>query len=103
VTFIYSAGSDNILDVNGSGSGGLAEFRDHFDEGQRMYGLLRLVDVYEGHNTVKFVLVAWAGSRVRVVPKAKMATHKGSIEGLIGVRALLPLERILTNPNSKFT
>ena len=50
-----------------------------------MYGLLRVTDIIDGHTTIKFVFVSWAGAKVRVVPKAKMATHKGSIVNLIGV------------------
>jgi len=84
VTFVYAPKSDNSLDIRGSGTGGLEEFRASFDENERMYGLLRVIDIIDGHSTVKFVFVAWAGSRVRVVPKARMATHKGSIESLIG-------------------
>uniref|UniRef100_A0A7S4I819 Coactosin n=1 Tax=Vannella robusta TaxID=1487602 RepID=A0A7S4I819_9EUKA len=84
VTFVYAPNSHNILDINGSGTGGLGEFRDNFDESQRMYGLLRVTDIIDGHTTIKFVFVSWAGAKVRVVPKAKMATHKGSIVNLIG-------------------
>lgn len=84
VTFIYAPNSHNVLNVHGSGNGGLDEFRNDFDESERMYGLLRVTDIIDGHTTIKFVFIIWAGSRVRVVPKAKMATHKGSIVNLIG-------------------
>lgn len=85
VTFIYAPNSHNVLNTRASGNGGLDEFRNNFDESERMYGLLRVTDIIDGHTTIKFVFISWAGSRVRVVPKAKMATHKGSITNLIGV------------------
>jgi hypothetical protein len=72
--------------VKASGEGGLDDFRDNFDENLRMYGFLRVIDVIDNHQTVKFVFVAWQGGNVSVVKKARMATHKGSIQGFIGVR-----------------
>lgn len=82
VTLAYKG--DNELTVHGSGSGGLDEFRGDFDPKERMYGLCRLNDVYDGHVTVKFVFICWSGASVGVIKKAKMATHKGSIENIIG-------------------
>jgi len=84
VIFKYQPNSDNLLSVLGNGYGGLEEFRDNFDENERLYGLLRLVDIYDGHTTIKFVFVTWAGAKVSVMRKARMTTHKGSIVNLIG-------------------
>eukprot|EP01094_Clydonella_sp_ATCC50884_P012043 TRINITY_DN2192_c0_g1_i1.p2 TRINITY_DN2192_c0_g1~~TRINITY_DN2192_c0_g1_i1.p2 ORF type:complete len:284 (+),score=93.20 TRINITY_DN2192_c0_g1_i1:212-1063(+) len=42
--------------------------------------MLRVVDFVDGHRTIKFIFFTWAGDRVRVVKKARMTTHKGSIE-----------------------
>lgn len=82
--FAYKEGPGNALELAGSGEGGLDEFRAAFDEGRRMYGMCRLLDYYDGHQTVKFVFVVWAGARVGVIKKARMATHKGSIQVLMG-------------------
>jgi len=84
VIFKYEANSDNMLGIHASGEGNLEEFRSNFDVSQRMYGLLRLVDVYDGHRTIKFVFIPWAGERVGIMRKARMTTHKGSITELIG-------------------
>jgi hypothetical protein len=73
------------LGVLAHGFGGLEEFREHFDEAERLYGLLRMVDIYDGHTTIKFVFVTWAGTKVSFMRKARMTTHKGSIVNLIGV------------------
>merc|ERR1712217_408710 len=76
VVFNYESNSDNILVVHSSGTSGIEEFQEQFDENERQYGLLRVEDIYDGHTTIKFIFVAWAGSNVRVVRKARMTTHK---------------------------
>ena len=85
VTYVYDENKQNVVDVKESGEGGLDEFRESFAENQRMYGFLRVIDIVDNHETVKFVFVAWQGDRVSVVKKARMATHKGSIQKFIGV------------------
>jgi hypothetical protein len=84
VTYVYDENSHTLIHVNASGEGGLDEFRESFSEKERMYGFLRVIDIVDNHETVKFVFVAWQGDKVSVVKKARMATHKGSIQKFIG-------------------
>eukprot|EP01096_Ripella_sp_DP13-Kostka_P016558 TRINITY_DN810_c1_g1_i1.p1 TRINITY_DN810_c1_g1~~TRINITY_DN810_c1_g1_i1.p1 ORF type:complete len:363 (-),score=175.23 TRINITY_DN810_c1_g1_i1:73-1161(-) len=80
----YQEPSANILELRGSGTGGLEELKQHLTPPDRMYGFFRVVDVIDNHPTVKFVFFAWAGEKVSVVKKARMTTHKGSITEFIG-------------------
>lgn len=65
------------LVVCASGNGDTGEFADAFDSGKVQYGMCRTTDTYEGIKTVKFVYVAWTGTEVSPMLRAKTSVHKG--------------------------
>eukprot|EP01098_Paradermamoeba_levis_P005747 TRINITY_DN2402_c0_g1_i1.p1 TRINITY_DN2402_c0_g1~~TRINITY_DN2402_c0_g1_i1.p1 ORF type:complete len:503 (-),score=209.72 TRINITY_DN2402_c0_g1_i1:44-1552(-) len=82
--FGYDAPNSNNIVLVSTGSGGLDELRSHFDTSSINYAFYRTSDVYEGHVTVKFVLILWIGDDVSAVRKARIATHKGTITEFMG-------------------
>ena len=42
-----------------------------------MFYLLKVIDVIDGHPTVKFVFITQIGAEISMVSKAKVATYKG--------------------------
>jgi len=62
-----------------SGTGDCNEMREHFAPEKICYSLIRVIDVYENINTVKFVFIYWLGSKVSVMKKAKISVHKGKV------------------------
>eukprot|EP01097_Dermamoeba_algensis_P004592 TRINITY_DN2979_c0_g1_i1.p1 TRINITY_DN2979_c0_g1~~TRINITY_DN2979_c0_g1_i1.p1 ORF type:complete len:374 (-),score=81.51 TRINITY_DN2979_c0_g1_i1:35-1156(-) len=82
--FGYDNSNPNTITLVSTGSGDLEELRTHLDENAVLYAYYRTSDVYEGHTTVKFVLIIWIGERVPVVRKARIATHKGTVTEFIG-------------------
>jgi hypothetical protein len=51
--------------------------KNNFQPDALSYGLIRVVDVIDGHPTTKFVYIQWIGNDVSVMKKAKVSTHKG--------------------------
>jgi hypothetical protein len=84
VLFTYSDSAKNTIQLVGSGSGGVEEFKTHLDESKMFYGLVRVTDRIDNSVTVKFVFICWCGNKVPFVQKGKMTTHKGSITQLVG-------------------
>eukprot|EP01099_Mayorella_cantabrigiensis_P005047 TRINITY_DN3945_c0_g1_i4.p1 TRINITY_DN3945_c0_g1~~TRINITY_DN3945_c0_g1_i4.p1 ORF type:complete len:503 (-),score=133.06 TRINITY_DN3945_c0_g1_i4:72-1580(-) len=80
----YDGPKSSNLVLRGSGSGGFAELRDHLEVGGVSYGLLRRTNEFDGHVTVKFVLVIHIDEKVPVIRKAKIVTHKGAITEFFG-------------------
>ncbi|KAG4107722.1 actin depolymerizing protein [Neocallimastix lanati (nom. inval.)] len=62
-----------------SGTGDCNEMKEHFTPEKICYALIRVIDVYENINTVKFVFIYWLGSKVSVMKKAKISVHKGKV------------------------
>jgi len=62
-----------------SGTGDCNEMKAHFTPEKICYALIRVIDVYENINTVKFVFIYWLGSKVSVMKKAKISVHKGKV------------------------
>lgn len=57
------------------------DFPDQFrGDSTILYGLIRVNDVVDGIDTVKFVYVQWLGENVKPMSKAKVSTHKGALE-----------------------
>jgi drebrin-like protein len=82
--FGYEDGSDNLKLV-GTGSGDISGLAEQLHDDQVNYGLYRTTDRYDGHLTVKFVFILWIGERVKIMRKARIATHKGAIQEFMGV------------------
>ena len=84
VVITYDGPKSSNLILKGSGSGGLEQLREHLEVGAVSYGLLRRTNDFDGHITVKFVLVIHIDEKVPVIRKAKIVTHKGAITEFIG-------------------
>jgi len=82
--FGYDSPNSNTITLLSTGTGDLEELRTRLDENSVLYADYRTSDVYEGHTTVKFVLIIWSGEGVPGVRKARIATHKGTITEFIG-------------------
>jgi len=80
--FSYVEG--NTLGLLGSGNGGLQELYSSLSEDKIVYGLLRVTDTIDESVTVKFVLIIWVGDKVPVVRKARITTHRGAVDLLVG-------------------
>ncbi|BFZ05739.1 hypothetical protein BsWGS_08778 [Bradybaena similaris] len=69
------------LECMGSGDGGLDELKRCLQDNLPMYGLFRVTHTdADDITTVKFVYIAWVGTKVKPVTKAKISTHKGTAE-----------------------
>jgi hypothetical protein len=77
-------GQTNTIRLVGSGSGGINELKSHLSDDNIYYGLLRVTEAVDAHNTVKFVFIFFLGPRVSTFRKAKITTHKGAITGFFG-------------------
>lgn len=80
----YDGPKSSNLILKGSGSGGLEELREHLESGAISYGILRRTNEFDGHITVKFVLIIHIDEKVPVIRKAKIVTHKGAITEFFG-------------------
>ncbi|OUM61083.1 hypothetical protein PIROE2DRAFT_45604, partial [Piromyces sp. E2] len=67
------------VELLASGTGDCNEMKTHFAPEKVCYALIRVIDVYENINTVKFVFIYWLGSKVSVMKKAKISVHKGKV------------------------
>lgn len=81
----YTDGN-NALGLVGSGSGGADAMAAaiHDPEGGAYYGYLRVPVQVDGQATVKFVFVMYQGDAIKVVRKAKLATHVGGVVDHVG-------------------
>jgi hypothetical protein len=77
-------GNTNTVALVGSGSGALSELTAHLKEDGISYGLYRTTVKVDESVTVKFVKVIWVGESIPAVRKAKITTHRGTIDALLG-------------------
>ncbi|XP_052789352.1 uncharacterized protein LOC128224630 [Mya arenaria] len=81
----YQAGSPKgPLVLTGSGEGDSGEILEVLAEDKPMYALYRTTDVVDAITIVKFVYITWVGNAVKPMTKAKISTHKGSLEKAFG-------------------
>eukprot|EP00121_Abeoforma_whisleri_P015563 Awhi_evm1s14329 len=75
------ANHDGISSIKlaGSGSGGLSEMLEAFEDDNVSYGLLRVTETVEISETVKFVLIHFVGERVPMVKKGRYGVCRGNI------------------------
>jgi hypothetical protein len=82
-TWVIGTYKDNDISkpvvLMASGTGDCNEMKEHFAPDKICYALIRVIDVYENINTVKFVFIYWLGSNVSVMKKAKISVHKGKV------------------------
>ena len=83
VLFGYE-GQSNVIVVVGTGEGGIEEMKQHLKPDSINYGIVRVYDCYDGHTTTKFVLILWVGEQVKIMRKARITTHKGTVLSFLG-------------------
>jgi hypothetical protein len=78
--------ADTTLKLVGGGAGGADELAKHIDDAQTgaYYGLVRVNTVVDGQSLVRFVFIFYLGDQIKVVRKAKITTHRGAIQEIIG-------------------
>jgi len=83
---LFGYEGDKTIKLIGSGNGGPDEMARHIDSPDEgaYYGYVRFPTVVDGTNTVKFLLVLYQGDKIKVVRKAKIATHVGAISDFVG-------------------
>ncbi|XP_046365847.2 uncharacterized protein LOC124141792 [Haliotis rufescens] len=72
------------IDSCEKGDGGVDELKACLEPDKAMYSLYRVSDVVDDIVTVKFVFITWVGTKVKPMAKAKISTHKGSMEKVFG-------------------
>jgi len=58
----------------------------HLQDEGISYGLVKVTDIVDEHTTIKFVLIIWVGDSIPAVRKAKITTHKGTLDAFFGQR-----------------
>jgi len=90
----YEGGKGNTIISLGKGSGGLSELLDVVQDNIVAYGLLRKTDKIDDSLTVKFAYITWIGENIDRMHRARMGTHKGSVNELF---APYHVDLIVTN------
>jgi len=72
----------HTLSVIGTGSGGVEEMVEKFEESNVNFGLLRIIEVIDKSQTVKFIYVKWQPESVPPMKKAEISVKKGAIDDL---------------------
>lgn len=69
-----------------TGKGGIEELKKFIENESSgtYYGLIRCHAVVQETKTIKFVFLTFIGEKIKVIEKAKITTHFGSVKDLIG-------------------
>jgi hypothetical protein len=74
---------DKNLQLEGSGSGGIEEFKSGLREDGVQYGYLRVITGDSESKRAKFVLVSWAGQKVGALKRARVSVHKAKVKTVL--------------------
>jgi len=77
-------GETDDLSLVSSGSGGLPSVIEKLSPDVVLYGLFRLTEKIDNLTTAKLVLLTWIGEQVKVIRKARITTHIGGVQNLVG-------------------
>jgi len=77
-------GETDDLTLAAQGAGGLAAIQEKLSADNVVYGLLRVTEKTDNVSSHKFVLITWVGDQVKVMRKARVTTHQGGVQALIG-------------------
>jgi hypothetical protein len=78
--------NDSSLVLQGKGTGGPEEVRDHLQDDKVQYFIVRVFYPKDNAETTRDVFVAWTGPKVARVAAAKKATHAGVVQSVLKVR-----------------
>jgi len=78
--FGYDDGGNKIVVVATGDVGSLDNMKPHFTPDKRAFGFLRLTTGDEESKRAKFVFIAFCGTEVSALKRAKMSVHKASVK-----------------------
>lgn len=80
----YAKAAGDQLTLTGTGTGGLAELAERFDDAQAQYGYARVEYANDSESRrVKFVLVVWIGKDTRVMRRARVSIESGNVKAAL--------------------
>ncbi|KAM9971993.1 hypothetical protein ACTFIW_011983 [Dictyostelium discoideum] len=77
-------GSPDKIKLLSTGTKGINELIEHFDDTSMVYAILRVVDHVDGIPTNRFVYITFIGDNVKAIEKAKYSVNKTSVTKLLG-------------------
>ncbi|KAM9952279.1 hypothetical protein ACTFIT_002973 [Dictyostelium discoideum] len=77
-------GSPDKIKLLSTGTKGINELIEHFDDTSMVYAILRVVDHVDGIPTDRFVYITFIGDNVKAIEKAKYSVNKTSVTKLLG-------------------
>ena len=79
-------GASKTFSLQSSGTGGLKELVENFDEGQVQFGYVRVEYANDKESSrVKYVFVKWIGESASVMKKAKASMLAGDLQKKINI------------------
>ncbi|KAK8096980.1 uncharacterized protein PG998_005203 [Apiospora kogelbergensis] len=85
----YAGPKGDAVALTATGSGGLQELAERFDEGQAQYGYVRVEYANDTESKrVKFVFVVWIGEGTKVMRKAGVSVHSGNVKQELGFASI---------------
>ncbi|BEI86578.1 hypothetical protein CcaverHIS002_0608650 [Cutaneotrichosporon cavernicola] len=85
----YESDRSDKLVLSETGTGDIAEFSSKLDPANASFGFVRVKYSNDDHSfREKFALVIWIGENVRVMRRAKVSVHTGSVKDVIRSYAL---------------
>ncbi|KAL2121678.1 hypothetical protein VTJ04DRAFT_2133 [Mycothermus thermophilus] len=80
----YAAPTGNQLVLSRTGSGGLAELAQQFDDGQVQYAYVRVEYANDAESKrVKFALIVWIGQNTKIMRKARANIEAGTVKKVL--------------------
>ncbi|EFC39585.1 actin binding protein [Naegleria gruberi] len=83
MSITYAPNSKTKLTLLGKGEGGVDEMKDSWGPTGVYFGLVRVTEIIDDSETVKFVFVHMLGDNVHPMLKGRVSTHKGQVEALL--------------------
>ncbi|EGC33945.1 hypothetical protein DICPUDRAFT_88560 [Dictyostelium purpureum] len=77
-------GQPDKIKLLSTGTHGINELVNHFDDSEMTYAIVRVVDVIDNIPTNRYVYITFIGDNVKAITKAKYGTNKTSITKLLG-------------------
>lgn len=80
----YAKAAGDALTLTATGTGGLAELAERFDDAQAQYGYARVEYANDSESRrVKFILVVWIGKDTRVMRRARVSIESGNVKAAL--------------------
>ncbi|KAN0053087.1 hypothetical protein ACTA71_012569 [Dictyostelium dimigraforme] len=77
-------GSPDKIKLLSTGTKGINELIEHFEDSSMVYAILRVVDHVDNIPTDRFVYITFIGDNVKAIEKAKYSVNKTSVTKLLG-------------------